>query len=58
METHTRTLLALTHVALLQQKQEEVEALRSQVYAEARHYELAQIEKQASKLLEQVNEKF
>ena len=58
METHTRTLLALTHVALLQQKQEEAEALLSQVHAEARHYELTQIEKLASKLLEQVDEKF
>jgi tetratricopeptide (TPR) repeat protein len=49
METHTRALLALAHVSLLQQKHEEAEALLSQVRAAARCYELAQVEIQANK---------
>jgi predicted ATPase/DNA-binding SARP family transcriptional activator len=50
METRLRALLALAHVSLLQQKQEEADVLLSQVRAEARRYELVQIEEQANKL--------
>jgi tetratricopeptide (TPR) repeat protein len=50
METHTRALLALAQVSLLQQKHEEAEELLSQVRAEARRYELTQVEIQANKL--------
>jgi hypothetical protein len=50
METHTRALLALAHVALLEQKQEEAEDLLAQVRTEARLYELVQVEVQAKKL--------
>jgi DNA-binding SARP family transcriptional activator len=49
-ETHTRALLALAQVSLLEHKQEEAEALLAQVRAEARRYELVQVEMQANKL--------
>jgi tetratricopeptide (TPR) repeat protein len=49
-ETRLRALLALAHVSLLQQKQQEAEALLSQVRTEARRYGLVQIEEQANKL--------
>jgi predicted ATPase/DNA-binding SARP family transcriptional activator len=50
METHTRALLALAQVSLLQQRHEEAQELLSQVRAEARRYELVQVEIQADKL--------
>ena len=51
METHTRALLALAHVSLLQRKYEEAKELLSQVRAEAHRYELAQVEIQADNLI-------
>ncbi len=50
METHTRALLALAQVSLLEHRQEEAETLLSQVRSEARNYELVQVEMQANKL--------
>ena len=51
METRLRALLALGSGFIAEHKREEAEALLTQVRADARRYELVQIEEQANKLL-------